>query len=84
MFKGTYELVLDRVQLCFEHVVLLRQFEHALFEDHVVEAALFSGPLCGLVIATTAVPVGIVLLVVGDEFALFALGEEVLALHGGG
>lgn len=71
-------LVLDGVELRLEHVVLLGELNDALLEDHVVEAPLLAGPLGRLVVAAPPVPVGLVLLVLGDEFALLALCEDLL------
>lgn len=75
------ELVLDGGQLRLEHVILLAQLDHPLLEDHVVEPPLLPGPLGRLVVAPPPVPVALVLLVVRDELALFALREELLALQ---
>lgn len=75
-------LLLDGIELGLEDVVLLGEFDDALFEDHVVEATLFARALGGLVVAPTAVPVAVVLFAVGDEFTLFALPEELFTLLG--
>lgn len=61
-------------------MVLLGQLDHPLLEHHVVEATLLARPLGRLVVATPAVPVAVVLLVVRYEFALLTLREQLLAL----
>lgn len=75
--------VLYRVQLGFEHVVLLRQLHNSLLQDHIIEATLLAGTLCRFIVAAPPIPVAVVLLVVRDKFPLFALGEQLLALQMG-
>lgn len=67
------KLVPYRVELRLENMILLAQFHHPLLQHHVVEATLLTGPLGRLVVAPAAIPVAVVLFVVGDELALLAL-----------
>lgn len=55
-------LVLDCVQLCLQDVVFLCEFDDALLQDHVVEAAFFAGSLCRFVVASAAIPIAVVFL----------------------
>ncbi len=77
-------LLLDDRQLGLEQVELPRELDHALLEDHVVQAPLLPRPLGRLVVPPAPVPVALVLAVVRDELALLALVEHLAALDLGG
>lgn len=66
-------LALDRVQLCLQYVVLLRQLDDTLLQHHIVEATLLARSFRRLIVASPPIPVAVVLLVVRDEFPLLAL-----------
>lgn len=79
MFSADYliaayaEFVTYRVQLCLQNVILLAELHDPLLKHHVVETPLLSGPFGCLVVASTSVPIAVILLVVGNKFALLAL-----------
>ena len=54
-------------QLGSKDVILLGQFQNALFQNHVVETALLPGTLGGFIVAPPAVPVAVVFLVVRND-----------------
>lgn len=69
------ELIPDRLELRLQDVVFLAQLHDSLLEYHVVETPFLSGPFGCLVVASPAVPVAVVLLVVRNELPLLALGK---------
>ena len=72
--------VADGVQLCPQPLVLIGQLDDARLQNPVIHSTLLPRSFGRFIVATSSIPVRLVLACVGCELTLFALGNDAVAV----